>query len=113
MLSLNKEDFLNQVKFDANGLVPAIAQSYETGEILMLAYMNLEALKRTLENKLVCYWSRSRNSYWVKGETSGHFQHLKEIYLDCDGDTVLLKVEQIGPACHTGAANCFFKKVKI
>lgn len=113
MQTINTEEFLKQVKFDANGLVPTIAQSCETGEILMLAYMNLEALKRTLENKLVCYWSRSRQSYWVKGETSGHFQHLEEIYLDCDGDTILLKVKQIGSACHTGAANCFFKKANI
>ncbi len=109
--SFNLKEFLAKVKFDANGLVPAIAQSAETGEVLMLAYMNAEALERTIEKKLVCYWSRSRNCYWVKGETSGHLQYLEEIYLDCDGDTILLKVKQKGPACHTGAANCFFSKL--
>ncbi len=108
---LSKSEFLENVKFDSLGLVPAIAQSSSTGEVLMLAYMSRESIEITLEKRKACYWSRSRKSLWLKGETSGHYQHLEEIWLDCDGDTILLKVNQIGPACHTGAANCFFQKV--
>jgi phosphoribosyl-AMP cyclohydrolase len=107
------QEFFNQIKFDQNGLVPAIAQSSETGEVLMLAYMNRQSIQKTLESKLACYWSRSRQSFWTKGETSGYLQHIEEVLLDCDGDTILLKVKQIGPACHTGADNCFFRKVAI
>jgi phosphoribosyl-AMP cyclohydrolase len=109
--NLNQEEFLQKVKFDANGLVPAIAQSSETGEVLMLAYMNYESILKTIESKLACYWSRSRQAFWTKGESSGHLQHIEEILLDCDGDTILLKVKQIGPACHTGQQNCFFRKL--
>ena len=100
------------MSFDANGLVPAIAQDAKSGEVLMLAYMNAEALRRTLETGEVTYWSRSRGKLWRKGETSGHTQRLVGAYVDCDGDTLLMKVEQIGPACHTGAPNCFFRKAK-
>jgi phosphoribosyl-AMP cyclohydrolase len=92
--------------------VPAIAQDAKTGEVLMLAYMNAESLRRTLETGEVTYWSRSRAKLWRKGETSGHSQRLVETYVDCDGDTLLMKVEQIGPACHTGAPTCFFRKAK-
>jgi phosphoribosyl-AMP cyclohydrolase len=97
------------IKFDADGLVPAIAQQHDTGEILMVAWMNREALRISLEEGRACYWSRSRKALWRKGETSGQVQSLKELRLDCDGDTVLLLVEQTGVACHTGRRNCFFR----
>ncbi|MCI0429478.1 MAG: phosphoribosyl-AMP cyclohydrolase [Rhodospirillales bacterium] len=99
------------VRFDADGLVPVIAQRHDTGDVLMLAYMNREALEETLATGRVCYWSRSRRRLWRKGETSGHAQRLVELTVDCDGDTLLLKVEQVGPACHTGAPSCFFRKL--
>ena len=89
------------------GLVPAVVQQYDTGEVLMLAWMDDEALRRTLATGRATYWSRSRAEYWVKGETSGHVQHVKSAALDCDGDTLLLKVDQTGPACHTGSHTCF------
>lgn len=94
------------------GLVPAIIQDYETKEVLMLAYMDAESLKRTLSTGITWFWSRSRNEYWNKGATSGHFQYVKEIIADCDEDTILIKVEQIGPACHTGSQSCFYKNIK-
>jgi phosphoribosyl-AMP cyclohydrolase len=99
------------VRFDADGLVPVIAQSRDTGEVLMLAYMNREALEETIATGRVCYWSRSRRKLWRKGETSGHTQRLVGIALDCDGDALLLQVEQLGPACHTGARSCFFRSI--
>lgn len=89
------------------GLVPAIVQQHDTGEVLMLAWMDDEALHRSLSTGRATYWSRSRQEYWVKGETSGHRQHVKEIRVDCDGDTLLVKVDQEGPACHTGTRTCF------
>ncbi|MFN8148999.1 MAG: phosphoribosyl-AMP cyclohydrolase [Candidatus Nanopelagicales bacterium] len=98
---------LDRVRFDDRGLVPAIAQQHGTGEVLMLAWMDAEALRRTLETRRATYWSRSRQEYWVKGETSGHAQHVREVRLDCDGDTVLLTVDQTGAACHTGDRTCF------
>jgi phosphoribosyl-AMP cyclohydrolase len=94
------------------GLVPAIIQDYETKEVLMLAYMNEESLKRTLSTGTTWFWSRSRKEYWNKGATSGHFQYVKEISTDCDEDTILIKVEQIGPACHTGSQSCFYKEIR-
>jgi phosphoribosyl-AMP cyclohydrolase len=95
------------------GLIPAIVQDYETGEILMLAYMNPESWEATLSTRKATYWSRSRQELWVKGMTSGNVQHVKEIRIDCDDDTILLKVEQVGgAACHTGHRSCFFKKVE-
>ena len=104
------------LKLDFNktgGLVPAIVQDFQTGEILMLAYMNPEAFNATLSTGIATYYSRSRQSLWVKGETSGNIQRIKEIYIDCDDDTVLLKVEQLGgAACHTGHRSCFYKKVE-
>jgi phosphoribosyl-AMP cyclohydrolase len=109
---ISASDLIGAVAFDATGLVPAIAQDARTGEVLMLAWMNRDALKRTLDTGDVTYWSRSRNELWRKGATSGHTQRLLEAYVDCDGDTVLLKVEQTGPACHTGAPTCFFRKVR-
>jgi phosphoribosyl-AMP cyclohydrolase len=96
-----------------NGLIPAIAQDYKTGDVLMLGYMNEEAFAETVKSKRATYYSRSRNELWKKGETSGHMQHVKEIRVDCDNDTVLLKVEQVGDAaCHKGYRSCFFSKVE-
>ena len=100
---------LAEIKFDADGLVPAIAQQHDTGEILMVAWMNRDALVETLASGQMCYWSRSRRALWRKGETSGQLQRLIELRLDCDGDTVLLLVDQTGVACHTGRRNCFFR----
>ena len=97
----------SRLKRNADGLVPAVVQAHGTGEVLMLGWMDDEALHRTLTTGRGTYWSRSRGEYWVKGETSGHAQHVREVRLDCDGDTILLKVEQDGPACHTGDRTCF------
>ena len=96
-----------RIKRSADGLLPAIAQQYDTGEVLMLGWMDDEALHRTLTTGRCTYWSRSRREYWVKGDTSGHFQWVKSVALDCDADTVLVKVDQVGAACHTGARTCF------
>jgi phosphoribosyl-AMP cyclohydrolase len=108
---LTREAFVNAVQFNDDGLVPAIAQSAETGAILMMAWMNRETLEKTLQTGEVTYWSRSRKEIWRKGETSGHTQHLVEALIDCDGDALLLKVDQVGPACHTGAPSCFYRKL--
>jgi phosphoribosyl-AMP cyclohydrolase len=96
-----------RLKRDAQGLVAAVVQQHDTGEVLMLGWMDDEALHRTLTTGRTTFWSRSRSEYWVKGETSGHRQWVKEVRLDCDGDTLLVKVDQEGPACHTGARTCF------
>ena len=103
---------LNQLKFNDDGLIPAIVQDYKTKEVLMMAYMNRASLKKTLQLKKTCFWSRSRKEYWVKGMTSGHFQHVKNIYYDCDLDTLLITVRQIGAACHTMKKSCFYRKIK-
>lgn len=100
---------LAALSFDRDGLIAAVAQQHDTGEVLMLAWMNREAVKETLETGRICYWSRSRRSLWRKGETSGHVQRLVEMRVDCDGDAILLRVDQTGPACHTGAHSCFFR----
>lgn len=105
------KEVLDAVGFNADGLVPAIAQQYDTHRVLMLAWMDRKAIEETLNTGRVCYWSRSRQAYWRKGESSGHVQHLKEMRFDCDGDTVLLLVDQRGPACHTHRENCFYWKV--
>lgn len=105
-------NWLDEVRWDANGLVPVIAQEHDSGRILMFAWMNREALQLTDETKQAVYWSRSRNKLWHKGEESGHVQHVHEIRLDCDEDVILINVEQVGGiACHTGRHNCFFKKL--
>lgn len=105
-------NWLDEVRWDANGLVPVIAQEHDSGRILMFAWMNREALQLTYETKQAVYWSRSRNKLWRKGEESGHVQNVHEMRLDCDEDVILIKVEQIGGiACHTGRHNCFFKKL--
>jgi phosphoribosyl-AMP cyclohydrolase len=103
------DSVLSALKFDRDGLVAAIAQQHDSGEVLMLAWMNRDAVAETLATGHVCYWSRSRQALWRKGETSGHGQKLIELRVDCDGDALLLQVEQTGPACHTGEHNCFFR----
>jgi phosphoribosyl-AMP cyclohydrolase len=103
---------LDAIAFDANGLVPAIAQQHDSGEILMMAWMNAEAVAETLATGQVCYFSRSRNRLWRKGETSGQQQRLIEMRLDCDGDTLLLLVDQKGVACHTGRRSCFYRAMR-
>lgn len=100
-----------QIKFDRDGLVPAIAQQFDTKEVLMMAWMNSQALEETLKTGRVCYWSRSRQNYWRKGEESGQVQILKDLAFDCDGDALLLQVDQTGPACHTGRRSCFYNAV--
>ncbi len=104
-------ELLDNLNYNADGLLPAIAQDARSGEVLMLAWMDRTAIERTLNEGLACYFSRSRNSYWQKGESSGHFQTLIDMRFDCDGDTVLLRVEQSGPACHTNRPNCFYLQV--
>ena len=104
-------EFLDSIKFDERGLIPAVVQDYENGEVLMLAYMNRESLKRTVESGLTCFWSRSRQEFWIKGKTSGNTQIVKEIRVDCDEDTLLVKVEQNGCACHTGKRSCFYRAI--
>jgi phosphoribosyl-AMP cyclohydrolase len=112
-MTSTSELWLDKVHWDANGLVPVIAQEYDTGRVLMFAWMNREALQRTYETRQAVYWSRSRNRLWHKGEESGHIQKIHEIRLDCDEDVVLIKVEQVGGiACHTGRHNCFFQKLE-
>lgn len=103
------QSLLEQVKFDDKGLVGAIVQDCESAEVLMFAWMNRESLEKTLKEGRVCYWSRSRKKLWIKGEISGNVQKLKSLRLDCDGDTLLLAVEQSGGACHTGHRSCFYR----
>lgn len=105
-------DSLDKLKYTAEGLIPAIAQQYDTQEVLMMAWMNRSSIEETLQTGRVCYWSRSRNNYWRKGEQSGQMQVLKELRFDCDADTILLLVDQTGPACHTGRRSCFYNKVE-
>jgi len=104
---------LDQLKFDDNGLIPAIIQDVENNEVLMVGYMNRESIKRTLELGKTCFWSRSRREFWVKGETSGNVQIVRNVYFDCDGDALLIKVEQKGGACHTGYRSCFFREISL
>lgn len=104
--------FIKQLKFDEKGLIPVITQDYQNGQVLMLGYANKEAMELTLQKGTVHYYSRSRKQLWHKGETSGHFQHVKQILYDCDADAVLIKVEQIGAACHTGKRSCFYRNEK-
>jgi phosphoribosyl-AMP cyclohydrolase len=103
---------MEKVKFNKDGLVAVIAQDFETNEVLMLAYMNEEALKKTIKNGVATYWSRSRQKFWVKGESSGNTQEVKSLAIDCDGDAILMKVVQKGAACHEGYKACFFRELK-
>ena len=104
--------FLNQLSFNSDGLIPAIAQQFDSQEVLMLAWMNRDSIEATLNEKRVVYWSRSRKSLWRKGETSGQIQNLTELRWDCDNDAILLLVDQKGVACHTGRRNCFFRAIR-
>ena len=103
----------NSLRYDANGLIPCIAQDHAGGEVLMLAWMNAASLARTLSTGQMTYWSRSRQAFWAKGESSGHVQRLVELRLDCDGDSLLALVDQTGPACHTGSRSCFFTPISL
>ncbi len=105
-------DWLETLQFDKDGLIPAVIQDAESKQVLMVAYMNRASLQRTLETGLCTYWSRSRQQFWVKGETSGHIQRVKQIRVDCDQDCLLILVEQVGVACHTGHRSCFFREVQ-
>lgn len=110
--SIPWSELKTSLKFNQEGLIPAIAQQYDSKEVLMMAWMNEMALEETLATGQVCYWSRSREKLWRKGESSGQIQKLMSLYIDCDGDTLLLSVDQKGPACHTGRKNCFYYQVK-
>ena len=106
------DSFLDSVKWDESGLVTCVTQDARDGAVLMVAYMNRDSLKKTLEEGRLCYWSRSRKKFWLKGEESGNFQVLKELYIDCDADCLVAKVDQIGTAaCHTGMRSCFYRRV--
>lgn len=110
--TLELDQALEKLSYNDAGLIPAIAQQHDTGEVLMMAWMNLEALHETISTGRACYWSRSRGQLWRKGESSNQTQHIISIHIDCDGDTLLLKVDQTGAACHTGRRDCFFWKVE-
>jgi phosphoribosyl-AMP cyclohydrolase len=110
--SVGLEKVLAQLRWTSDGLIPAVAQQYDSGEVLMLAWMNADSLRETLATGRACYWSRSRKSYWRKGESSGHVQILMGMRIDCDGDSLLLLVDQQGPACHTNRRSCFYNAVE-
>ncbi len=107
------QNFRDIAKWDDKGLIAAIIQHHETGQILMLGYMNEESLKRTLVERKACFWSRSRQEYWLKGETSGNFLHVKEVRVDCDADALLLQCDPVGPTCHTNESSCFYRTVDV
>ena len=109
--TLTTDQLLAQLQFNENGLIPAIAQQSDTGEVLMMAWMNLASIQESLSTGHVCYWSRSRQQFWRKGESSGNIQKLVSMHTDCDGDTLLLQVDQLGPACHTLRRSCFFIEI--
>ena len=104
--------FLEKLKFNGDGLIPAIIQEQSTGRVLMMAWMNKEAVQKTVELGKTVFWSRSRQKYWIKGETSGHVQLVKDVAFDCDGDTLLIQVKQTGAACHEGYKSCFFRSIE-
>jgi phosphoribosyl-AMP cyclohydrolase len=108
---MSEMSFLEKLTFNKDGLIPAIIQEQSTGRVLMMAWMNKEAVQKTIEQGRTVFWSRSRQKYWVKGETSGHVQVVKDLAFDCDGDTLLIQVEQTGAACHEGYKSCFFRSV--
>lgn len=112
-MSENQNIDLSFIDFEkSGGLIPAIVQDAENGEVLMVAYMDEEALRRTITTGRTWFYSRSRQEYWCKGETSGHKQYVREVFYDCDGDAILVKVKQVGPACHTGNRSCFYRKIE-
>ncbi|MDP8253701.1 MAG: phosphoribosyl-AMP cyclohydrolase [Candidatus Kaelpia aquatica] len=111
---MSKRSIFNDLKLNQQELIPVIVQDYKSGDVLMMAYMNSDSIKKTLEDGKACFYSRSRQKLWLKGETSGNFQMVRDVYLDCDNDTILLKVDQVGKgACHTGNWSCFYKKVDL
>jgi phosphoribosyl-AMP cyclohydrolase len=113
MVDREKDDLgIDELTYDDKGLIPAVVQQHDTGEILMVAYMNRESLAETIETGKTWFWSRSRQKYWMKGESSGHTQQVKDIAFDCDGDTLLIQVDQIGAACHEGYRSCFFRSAE-
>ncbi|MBO4548487.1 MAG: phosphoribosyl-AMP cyclohydrolase [Abditibacteriota bacterium] len=107
----NINEFVQYLKYDSNGLIPCIVQDINNGDVLMMAYMNAESVRKTLETGRTCFWSRSRQTFWIKGETSGNVQRVREFYIDCDRDCIVCKVEQTGAACHEGYRSCFFRRV--
>ena len=109
--SAKRQQLITQIKWNSDGLIPAVVQDADTKQVLILAYMNAESLARTLEIGEAVFWSRSRQSLWHKGETSGNIQRVRDIYIDCDSDTLLLLVEPAGPACHTGETSCFYRQI--
>lgn len=106
-------EILDQLKFDEKGLITAVVQDISTNQVLMVAYMNREAVKKTIVGNLACFWSRSRQEFWIKGQTSGHTQTVNSVSVDCDGDALLIKVEQKGGACHMGYNSCFFREISM
>ena len=111
MTDIDTNVFPADLRYDANGLIPCVVQQWDTGEVLMVAWMNAESLRLTLETGTTWFWSRSRRELWNKGATSGNMQQVRELWADCDSDTLLAKVDSPGPACHTGARSCFFKRL--
>jgi len=109
---MKTSQIIDQLKFDEKGLIPTIAQDADNGEVLMFAFMNRDSVQKTLDTGIATYWSRSRNKLWVKGESSGHTQEIREVYFDCDNDCLLIKVKQNVAACHTGYRSCFFNKIE-
>ena len=105
------DSFLDSLKYDANGLIPGVVQDAYNGDVLMVAYMNRDAVKETLTSGRACFWSRSRQKFWIKGETSGNVQKVKSVYVDCDKDCFVIKVDQTGAACHEGYRSCFFREI--
>lgn len=103
---------MKELRYDSNGLIPAVVQQHDTGEVLMVAWMNEESLRRTLDTKTTWFWSRSRQEFWNKGATSGNTQSVKQVLFDCDADTLLVKVDAAGPACHTGERTCFYRDIE-
>lgn len=108
---MSLDSFIDGLKYDENGLIPGVVQDYDNGQVLMVAYMNRDAVRETLTSGRACFWSRSRQKFWIKGETSGNIQQVKEVLVDCDKDCFVIKVQQTGAACHEGYRSCFFRKV--
>lgn len=110
-MSAIPDELMKSIKWDANGLVCSVIQHFQTGQVLMVGYMNPESLGITLRDKKACFWSRSRQKLWLKGETSGHVLHVKEVRVDCDADALLLQCDPVGPTCHTGETSCFYRVI--
>lgn len=107
----NMDTFLDSLKYDRDGLIACVVQDYENGDVLMVAYMNRDSIKETLTSGRTCFWSRSRQKFWIKGETSGNVQRVRQFFIDCDKDCIVCKVDAVGAACHEGYRSCFFRKI--